>query len=168
MKILLFLMTFALVHSSFAQDKTNIPPGPEDQGGTGISVNAVDSRVIKMQVKDFKKLEKQFIKIVNVQKYQCSKNKTIHEETSLLSLYLVSVFKDSIYKPCLPCGDKAEDFKHHPDVQCLFKNNEVIRKLSDLMNHPAMNKVLLERKSTQNSFGEMVIYYSQILKDYAY
>jgi hypothetical protein len=163
----LFAFLFVVVSSiGFSQDKTNIPPGPIDPGSE-IS-EATDPRIIKMQKKDFVRLEKDFIKKVNIQKSKCAKNKEVHKEKNLLSLYLVSVFKDSTYQPCLPCGDKASDFKHHPDVQCLFKNKEIIRSLSDLLNHPGMNYVLLERKSTQESFGDMIIYYGQILKDYAY
>lgn len=166
MRFYIFILSLVVAFNCFSQDKTNIPPGPGDLGS---QINeATDPRIIKMQIKDFVRLEKDFITKVNEQKNKCSKNKEVHKEKSLLSLYLVSVFKDSTYRPCLPCGDKAEDFKHHPDVQCLFKNKEIVRDLSDLMNHPAMAKVLLERNSTKESLGDMLIYYGQILKDYAY
>lgn len=166
--IMASLLAFTFFSGVSAQDKGTIPPSADKiTEDSALVVKVVQKISLQSKVKHF-------LHVVTEQKRICKNDIDAPKETNFIALYNYFLILDRPYRTppainqeCLECeGTQLVLPKHHPTIECIFKNVEVQKNLKEVIDHQAFRYVITKKGKDEELFIEITDYYRELLKEY--
>ena len=141
-----------------AQDKTTIPPGPNDK--TDYEITREERRTLERKIRNF-------LKEVSHRKKVCRENQPTTKEKDLVNFYMSLMLMDASFSQCETCKESNPKLpKHHPFVNCLFQEQKLRERLVDVMSDPIYVLELSLKNKEAKALNDMTNYFNEILKEY--